>query len=91
MPETYKDHQIETLFNPKTNDDRTIVHLLKAMDSLALNHGPSKDGPHSSAFCAIHGGLAGMAVAIATRGASTFDSDFVDRLTDRMGDDFLSS
>jgi hypothetical protein len=88
MPETYKEGQVESLFDPKTSDDRAIVHVLKAMDEIAQQHRP-ENHPHTTEFTFTHGALAGVATFLATRGNSTFDPRFVDDVTNQMGAEFL--
>lgn len=88
MPETYKDRQIDSLFDPKTADDRAIVHLLKAMDEVAVTHKP-ENHPEGTEFTFVHGSLAGVATFLANRGNTTFDPQFVDDITTLMGSDFL--
>lgn len=79
MSQTYKEGQIEALFDPKTPDDHAVVLILKAMDILGRAHKDDKQ------YELGHGLLAGLATGLAMNEESTFDGAFVDELTDRMG------
>jgi hypothetical protein len=85
MPETYKERQLETMFNPQTSDDRAVVLLLRAMDELTKS--PAKDMKR----VIMHGSLAGMATYLASGEGSTFDGEFVDKLTDSMGAEYTTA
>jgi hypothetical protein len=79
MPETYKESQVESLFEPKTEDDKLIVHLLKAADMIHIAH------PGDERFVSMHGALLGMAQAIVhNTNLSSFDPAFVDETASNL-------
>lgn len=82
MSYTYKEQQIETLFVPQTPDDHVVVNSLKSMDQIMEHH--HGDRQHIQAL----GFLAGIATSYAMEDTSTFDGDFVDNLTNHMGEEF---
>lgn len=79
---TYKEQQIETLFQPQTPDDRIVLNALKSMDEIMEHH--HGDQYHIKAL----GFLAGIATNYAQLDSSTFDGEFVDDLTNQMGEEF---
>lgn len=84
MPETYKESQVESLFDPKTDDDKLIVHLLKAADMIHIAH------PGDERFVAMHGALLGMAQSIVhNTNLSSFNPAFVDETADSLTESYM--
>lgn len=73
MAETFKEQQVEALFNPQTPDDQVVVHVLKALDLVVETH---KGDVHYSSTV---GFLGGIATALSRSGDTTFDGELMDK------------